>query len=293
MRKLFTPFNVGAFDLRHRIVVEWPQHMDPIVPSPDSHLSGGLVICDPGPLIWPGPAPLSPSEADRIGSAWRDVIEKAKSSYESVLARLRADLSFQIPDQQGGVRALTHDEIESLIGGYVDAANRAKSSGFDGIELDSSFGSVTDLFLRASTNLRSDRYGGPVGQRSNFAMELVEALTQAFGRERVGIRLSPFEDCVRGNVYDEVLRCLSDQEIAYIHLELTAQFAAQDLRLSPSAIALREAYPGILIASCQQGLHFAMELVESRWADAVSFSALQIDAQFLNQLRQGFDRADK
>src|SRR5262249_53120168 len=122
---------------------------------------------------------------------------------------------------------------------------------------------------------------------------LVEALTQAFGRERVGVRLSPFEASVRSNIYDEVLRCLYDQEIAYIHLELTEQVAEHVLRSSPSATTLRRAYPGIFITSCRQYLHFAMELVESRWADAVCFSGPQIDAQFLGQLRQeGLDGAD-
>jgi 2,4-dienoyl-CoA reductase-like NADH-dependent reductase (Old Yellow Enzyme family) len=296
-KKLFTPLNVGAFDLQHRLVMEWPQSIDPLdvaknpfVPPSDPHLAGGLVIYDPGPLIWPGPVPLTPSETDRIRSAWRNVIENARLSYQSVLARLRADLSFQIAaDPLRDTLALKHDDIGDIIGGYVDAAHRAKSSGFDGVELDSSFGSVTDLFLRPSSNLRSYRYG-PVVQRSDFVIELVEALTQAFGRERVGIRLSPFEASVRSNIYDEILRCLCDQEIAYIHLELTEQFAAQALRSSPSAITLREAYPGIFIASCEQGLHFAMELVGSRWADAVCFPASQIDGQFLGQLRQeGFD----
>src|SRR5262249_27137832 len=262
MRKLFTPLNVGAFDLQHRIVLEWPQSIDPLdvarnpfVPPSNSHLSGGLVICDPGPLIWPGPTPLTPSEADRIRSAWRNVIDNAKSSYQSVLARLRADLSFQVPDQLRGILALEHSDIGNIIGGYVDAARRARSNGFDGIELDSSFGSVGDLFLRPSTNLRLDRYGGPIVWRGKFVTELVEALTQAFGRERVGIRLSPFEAGVRSNIYDKVLRCLYDQEIAYIHLELTEQSAARVLRSSPSAKTLRQAYPGVFIASCRHGLH--------------------------------------
>jgi 2,4-dienoyl-CoA reductase-like NADH-dependent reductase (Old Yellow Enzyme family) len=299
-RKLFTPLNVGAFDLQHRIVLEWPRSSDPLdmagnpfVSASDFHLSGGLVICDPGSLIWPRPSPLTPGEADHIRAAWRSVIDNAKVSYQSVLARLRADLSSQVPDRLRGILALRHRDIADIIGGYVEAAHRAKSSGFDGIELDSSFGSVTDLFLRPSTNLRLDRYGGPIVQRSNFVMELVEALTQEFGRERVGIRLSPFEASVRGKIYDQVLRCLYDQEIAYIHLELGEQFAAQALRSSPSATTLRHAYPGILITSCRQSLHFAMELVESRWADAVCFSASQIDAQFLSQLRQeGLDDTD-
>jgi 2,4-dienoyl-CoA reductase-like NADH-dependent reductase (Old Yellow Enzyme family) len=290
-RKLFTPINVGAFNLQHRVVLEWPQSTDPLdaargpfVPSSDP-LPGGLVICDPGPLIWPRPAPLTPSEADCIRSAWRSVIENAKLSCQSVLARLGADLSIY-------VAALKHDDFGDIIGGYVDAAHRAKSNGFDGIELDSSFGSVADRLLRPSPNLYSDRYVGPVVQRSDFVMELVEALTQAFGRERVGIRLSPFEASVRNNIYEEVLRCLCDQEIAYVHLELNEQFAARALHSSLSARTLRQAYPGIFIASCKQDLHFAIELVESRWADAVCFSASQIDAQFLNQLRQGFDGTD-
>jgi hypothetical protein len=96
-----------------------------------------------------------------------------------------------------------------------------------------------------STNQRSDRYGGPIVQRMNFVMELVEALTQAFERDRVGIRLSPFPHGLRGNVYHEVPTSLNDQEIAYIHRELTDPLSARVLKSSPSTKALRRAYPGI------------------------------------------------
>jgi 2,4-dienoyl-CoA reductase-like NADH-dependent reductase (Old Yellow Enzyme family) len=279
-RKLFTPINIGTFDLQHRIVLEWPQFTDPLdvtsnpfVPPLDPYLSGGLVICDPGPLIWPGLGPVAAGESDRITLAWRNVIDDAKLSRQSVLARLRADLSSHVPDRRQGILVLKHGDVGDIIRVYVDAARRAKSIGFDGVELDGSFGG-----------------GEPISERSSFVVELVEALTQAFGRERVGIRLPPFEARVRSNVYDKLLRCLYDHEIAYINLGLTEQFAKSVLRSSPSAKTLRSAYPGIFITSGQQGLHFAMELVESRWADAVCFSGPQIDAQFLRQLQQeGFD----
>jgi N-ethylmaleimide reductase len=201
------------------------------------------------------------------------VIDDAKLSRQSVLARLRADLSSQVPDRPKGLLALKHRDIGDIIKVYVEAARRARSIGFDGVELDGSFGG-----------------GGPISESSSFVMELVEALTQAFGRERVGIRLPPFAARVRNNVYDKLLRCLYDHEIAYINLELTEEFAKSVLHSSPLAKTLRSAYPGIFITSGQPGLHFAMELVESRWADAVCFSGSQIDAQFLSQLRQeGFD----
>jgi N-ethylmaleimide reductase len=295
--KLFTPFNVGAFDLRHRIVLEWPPAIDPIdvmrnpfVPPSDPHLMGGLVICDPGRLIWPRMG--SPHGPGHIELSWPSVIKNAKLSLQFVLARLRADLSLLVSDQTSGILALTHSDIANIIRSYVDAAHRAKSLGFDGIELDCTFGSVTDLFLMPS-NRRTDRYGGAIAQRCNFVMELVEAVTEAFGRDRVAIRLSPFRDVDHSNLYAEALRHLYDQEIAYISLELTDQYAARILRSSSSAKVLRCAYPGIFITSGQHDLVVAMELVESRWADAVCFSGSEIDAQFLSQLRhEGLGGAD-
>jgi len=293
--KLFTPLNIGAFDLQHRLVLERPLVADPLkasinqpAPLTGSLLSGGLVIHDPGSLIWPGRASLTVDEADRIKSIWRNTIDNERLSRQSSLARLRGDPALQIPDRPSGILALTQRDIEKVIADYVEAAYRAKSSGFDGVELDGSFGSITDCFLMPSTNLRSDRYGGSIVRRLNFVLELVEALARAFGRDRVGIRLSPFAhglDDVRCKVYDDVLNSLRDQEIAYIHLELAEQFDAQVLKSVPPAAALRRAYPGVFVTSGQQSLQFAMELVESRWADAVCFFYPVVDAHFTSQLQ--------
>jgi 2,4-dienoyl-CoA reductase-like NADH-dependent reductase (Old Yellow Enzyme family) len=293
--KLLTPLNIGAFDLQHRLVLEWPLVADPLnppadqlTPPPDGLLSGGLVIHDPGALIWPERTSQPNSEADRIKSTWRNTMNNAKLARQSSLARLRGDLALQIPRRPTGILALTQHDIDKIIAGYVDAAHRAKSSGFDGIELDGSYGSITDLFLMPSTNLRTDRYGGAIVQRLNFVLELVEALTQAFSRDRLGIRLSPFPRGFEGGrckVYDDVLSSLRDQEIAYVHLELSEGVGTRVLNSAPPAKALRRAYPGIFVTSGQQGPQFAMDLVESRWADAVCFFGPLLDAHFLSQLK--------
>lgn len=86
----------------------------------------------------------------------------------------------------------------------------------------------------------------------------------------------------------ETLRGLHDQEIAYVHLTgakpLDAVLAGT-LRLTPTAEALRRAYPGILIASGRFSLGQAIDLVESRWADAICFPAMEIDAEFRVQVQ--------
>ncbi len=170
--KLFTPLKVGDLDLEHRIVLEWPPAIDPLnvaeisAAQPlDPKLSGGLAIFDPGPLIQAGRPPRTLNGSRPIDPVWRSVVHNAKMSRQSALARLRGDLSFQIPDHVLGIGALTQRDIEKIIGDYVEAAQRVKSNGFDGIELDGSFGSIAHLFLMPSTNLRSDRYGGPIAKR--------------------------------------------------------------------------------------------------------------------------------
>ncbi|WP_316205114.1 MULTISPECIES: hypothetical protein [unclassified Bradyrhizobium] len=293
--KLLTPLNIGVFDLQHRLVLEWPLVADPLnapadqlaLPS-DCLLSGGLVIHDPGALIWPERTSQLISDEDRIKSIWRTTTNNAKLARQTSVARLRGDIALQIPHRPNGILALTQHEIDKIIADYVDAAHRAKSSGFDGIELDSSFGSITDLFLMPSTNLRTDRYGGAIVQRLNFVLELVEALTQAFSRDRLGIRLAPFPRGFEGGrckVYDDVLSSLRDQEIAYVHLELSEGFDTRVLKSAPPAKALRRAYPGIFVTSGRQSLQFAMDLVEGRWADAVCFFSPQLDAQFSSLLK--------
>jgi N-ethylmaleimide reductase len=88
-------------------------------------------------------------------------------------------------------RAVTIDEIAHVIESFRLSALRAKAAGFDGIELHNANGYLADTFLQDGTNRRTDRYGGSVENRARFSLELVEALLAAFGAGRVGVRVSP------------------------------------------------------------------------------------------------------
>lgn len=90
-------------------------------------------------------------------------------------------------------RPLTIQEIKEYVQDYAQAARNAIEAGFDGIELHSANGYLPDQFLRECSNFRTDEYGGNVANRNRFTLEIIDAITEAIGADRVGIRLSPFE----------------------------------------------------------------------------------------------------
>jgi N-ethylmaleimide reductase len=128
---------------------------------------------------------------------------------------------------------------------YASAARRAVDAGFDGVELHGANGYLISQFLSSNANLRADVYGGSVANRIRFAVEAVSATVQAVGGARTGIRLSPgggfwgVEETDVPELYSALLTELARLEVAYVHLEATAD---EDVLLG-----LRRAWPGTLI----------------------------------------------
>ncbi|MFH2067166.1 MAG: alkene reductase [Pseudomonadota bacterium] len=89
-------------------------------------------------------------------------------------------------------QAMTGEEIKSTIAEFVQAAKNAVTAGFDGVELHAANGYLLEQFIRPNTNQRTDGYGGPIENRARFVLETAEAVMGAIGKEKVGIRLSPF-----------------------------------------------------------------------------------------------------
>jgi N-ethylmaleimide reductase len=89
-------------------------------------------------------------------------------------------------------QAMSETDIRSTIDEYAQAARNAVAAGIDGVELHGANGYLLEQFLRPNSNQRGDRYGGSIANRARFVLEVVEAVTGAIGKERVGIRLSPF-----------------------------------------------------------------------------------------------------
>ena len=68
------------------------------------------------------------------------------------------------------------------------------TAGFDGVEIHGANGYLIDQFMKDQVNDRTDKYGGSIENRCRFPLEIVEAVTDEIGADRVGMRLSPFAD---------------------------------------------------------------------------------------------------
>jgi N-ethylmaleimide reductase len=65
-------------------------------------------------------------------------------------------------------------------------------AGFDGVEVHGANGYLIEQFLNPVVNLRTDGYGGSNERRNRLALEIARATVAAIGRDRVGMRLSPY-----------------------------------------------------------------------------------------------------
>ena len=90
-------------------------------------------------------------------------------------------------------RPLTEEEIQDYITTYAKAASNAvHGAGFDGVEVHAANGYLLDQFLQTVSNNRTDRWAGDEEGRTRFAREVVDAVVEAVGEDRVGLRISPW-----------------------------------------------------------------------------------------------------
>ncbi|MEU2003490.1 alkene reductase [Rhodococcus sp. NPDC019627] len=88
-------------------------------------------------------------------------------------------------------RALEADEIDTVIAEFVDAARNAIRAGLDGVEIHGANGYLLHQFLDPTVNLRDDEFGGTPERRARFVVDVVTAVADAVGADRVGVRISP------------------------------------------------------------------------------------------------------
>ena len=122
-------------------------------------------------------------------------------------------------------RALRADELTRVRDEFVHSAKLAIEAGFDGVELHGANGYLLEQFLNPASNLRTDEYGGSVQNRARFVLEVTRAVVEAIGKERTGIRLSPwgvFNDMAAYPEVDETYAYLAEelQKIGVVYLHL-------------------------------------------------------------------------
>ncbi|MBP0455470.1 alkene reductase [Kitasatospora sp. RG8] len=145
-------------------------------------------------------------------------------------------------------REMTVAEIRETVADFAAAARNAVAAGFAGVEVHAANGYLLHQFLARNTNRRTDAYGGPVENRVRFVVEVVRAVAEAVGAERVGVRVSPgvtvngIEEGDTGEIYRALLGELAGEGLAYLHVV----FADPQ---SPLFQEIRKTWDGVLIGN--------------------------------------------
>ncbi|KAI0111296.1 NADH:flavin oxidoreductase/NADH oxidase family protein-like protein [Nemania sp. FL0031] len=255
--RLFKPLRVGSLEVKHRIgmapLTRFRANIDR-VPTPmmkeyysqRASVPGTLIITE-GTFVSPaacGGFPHAPGiwSEDQI-TAWRTITEEVhhKGCYIFLqIAALGRAAEIEVAKKEGvsivgpsaisidkgapKPRAMTIEEIKQSIQDFVTASKNAVSAGFDGVEVHGANGYLIDQFIQDTSNQRDDEYGGSVANRSRFAHDIMKAITDAIGPERVGLRLSPWSPFQGMRMKDpipqftDIINKAAQLDLAYIHL---------------------------------------------------------------------------
>ncbi|KAJ8541812.1 hypothetical protein K7X08_002628 [Anisodus acutangulus] len=153
-------------------------------------------------------------------------------------------------------RSLTTDEIPQIVNDFRLAARNAIEAGFDGVEIHGAHGYLIDQFMKDQVNDRTDQYGGSLENRCRFALEIVEAVVNEIGADRVGIRLSPFANYSEsGDSNPSALGLYMAESsnkygIAYCHMvEPRMKTVAEKVECPESLAPMRKAFKGTFMVA--------------------------------------------
>lgn len=171
-------------------------------------------------------------------------------------------------------RELRDDELPGIVDGFRQAAINAKDAGFDGVEVHGANGYLLDEFLRDGSNQRSGPYGGPIENRARLLLEVLTAVCEVFGSDRVGLRISPLNSFNSMRDSDPVglvtwlAQRLNDFHLAYLHV-MRADFLGE--QQGDVMAAAREHYRGVLVGNMGYSAEEAEAAIADGKLDAVAF----------------------
>lgn len=178
------------------------------------------------------------------------------------------------PQPQSTPKALTIESIKLVISDFVQSSKNAIQAGFDGVEVHGANGYLIEQFLNPHINNRKDEYGGSIENRSRIVVEIANAIASTIGKNKIGIRLSPFSTVQDIPYYDEketintymyLAKEFNKISLVYIHLSLNPNI--------PQALleGIRAQYHGIIIQSNGLDKVSAQTIIDSGRADLVAF----------------------
>jgi N-ethylmaleimide reductase len=250
----FTP---GIYTAAH--VAAWRQITDAV------HEAGGKIVCQ----LW---------HVGRMSHTSLQANGAAPVAPSAIQADEQVFLESQTVERPSMPRALETEEISRILDDYRHAARCALEAGFDGVEVHAANCYLLEQFIRDSTNKRTDRYGGSVENRTRFPIEVISAVAEVWGADRVGVRLSPITRAVGDTPLDSdpegtyfyLAEQLGKLGMAYLHCvegQTRGDNGAGDFDFK----RLHAAFGGKYIANNSYDRQMAIEAASSGHADMVAF----------------------
>ena len=318
MTDIFSPIRVGRYELKNRIFMA-PMTRGRTgaegIPGPINatyyaqRATAGLIIAEATAISqagkgWPG-APGIFTDAQIAG--WKQVADAVHAEDGRIFVQIwhmgRAALPVYTGEEQpvsaspiaaeGAIpgpdgtpiefptpRELTKDEIAAIVQEFAQAARNAVEAGLDGVEIHAANNFLLDSFLRDNTNERTDEYGGSPENRARFLIEVVQAVSDAIGADRTGVRFSPtaspfgIRDSRPAETFAVAAEMLNKFNLAYLHILEVPQNTEHMMSTDqdPVVADIRKAYDGTLILNGSYDKARANTSLAAGEGDAVSFA---------------------
>ncbi len=330
MTSLFDPITIGGLTLANRIMMApmtRGRGTDKHVPLPRmvdyyaQRASAGLIITEAAPVSLHGAGwPYSPGLwTDEQVATWQPVTQAVHEAGGRIVVQLwhmgrvvHPSMSGEQPVSASATtapgeahtyegrlpyveaRPLRTDEVPGLIADYVHAAQNAIRAGFDGVQLHGANGYIVDQFLRDSSNLRDDDYGGSIENRARLLLEVTQALVDAVGADKVSVRLSPNGE-VQGVIDSnpEPLFAYAARELYRIGISFLELRESREDAQPPVSPVIRANFGGVLVLNGGYLREDAEEAIASGRADAISFGKPFIaNPDLVERLREGHPLAE-
>lgn len=311
---LFSPVKLGSMQLSNRIVMapltrnRAGEHG---VPQPlnvtyyEQRASAGLIITEATPIsvMAHGYPALPGIYTDAQVAGWKKITDAVHAKGGKIVIQLwhvgRISHPSLLPEgalpvapsaikpagkaftYQGLVdyvtpRALETSELPGIVADYVHATKCALAAGFDGVEVHAANGYLLDQFLRDGTNQRTDQYGGSIENRTRLLLEVVKAVVDVAGADKVGVRLSPvnpFNDMQDSNpqaLFNAVATALNQFDLAYLHV-VEGGIHGGGIADPFDFDALRKLFKGAYMANLSYDKARGNAVIASGHADAVAY----------------------
>jgi 2,4-dienoyl-CoA reductase-like NADH-dependent reductase (Old Yellow Enzyme family) len=240
-------------------------------------------------------------ETDQQAKSWGPVVSRVHESGGKIICQLWHCGRISHSDYTGGVpplsssdvaaeginrqngrpfgrpKAMAQEDFAVVTDQFVRAARNAIEADFDGVQLHFGHGYLVDQFFDNRINRRADCYGGSVGNRCRFAVEILEQVIAAIGAPKVMVRISPSRE-MGGAIYEwqdleEMLKYLLSafDRLGLRMLDISCANSDYYSTAGRLVRVARQVWPYFLIGGASLSVEQAEDEVRSGFLDMVTW----------------------